>query len=219
MMTELTEMAIRAKEEPGILDNIVLKWQDKIRLEGWVRSKTLQMADAQDLKQEILINIVERFGEYNPELGAFETWAYNRARQIARSWIRVKATENKPVIKKGFHGESTRGQIGPIPEGGIENIEQSRYDEGFEEHIQFVDMAIASLDMQESNRDITRKTFEEMADICGRLGEKEEGRKVTRQKLIKEVSNKLGISKTKAESNIRRIQKAYRLLEDAMIHA
>ena len=54
--TELTEIAIRAKDNRGELDGLLIKWAGKVRLDSWVSRKTLCREDAQDLKQEILIN-------------------------------------------------------------------------------------------------------------------------------------------------------------------
>jgi len=201
MKTELTEMAIRAKEEPGVLDGILLKWQRKVKLEGWVRNKTLQDSDTNDLKQEVLMNIVERFGEYDEHRAAFETWAFNRARQVIRSWVRKRCLEKAPVLKKGFRGrESIRGKIGPIPEGDIITYPEGvGYVDEFEGHVQMIGTIISEMDMQERNRETTRKTFKMLAE----------------EQTKKEIAEELGITKGKVEANIKRIRKAYGILEEA----
>jgi len=114
--TELTEIAIKATESRGELDGLLLKWSGKVKLDSWVNRKTICREDAQDLKQEVLINIFERFGEFEPDKANFETWCFNRARQIIRSWIRKQIKERRPLLKKGYKGESKRIQIVQMPE-------------------------------------------------------------------------------------------------------
>jgi RNA polymerase sigma factor (sigma-70 family) len=115
--TELTEIAIKATESRGELDGLLLKWSGKVKLDSWVNRKTICREDAQDLKQEVLTNIFERFGEFEPDKANFETWAFNRARQIIRSWIRSRIKESRPIFMKGFKGrETVRGAVVEMPE-------------------------------------------------------------------------------------------------------
>ena len=88
MTTELTRMAHEIKNGKGDFDGLLLKWSHHVKLEGWTINKTKSYHDAQDLRQEVMMNVWERFKEFNEQVASFETWAFNRTRSVIRSWVR-----------------------------------------------------------------------------------------------------------------------------------
>jgi len=199
--TELTKMALEVQKGQGDFDGLILKWSNKIKLDGWVRNKTISSEDSKDLKQEVLINIFERITEFNSDLGNFETWAWNRCRQVVRSWIRKAIREKHPLVGK----RSKKKGITPSPATFISYEDWSTeadiicYDEFYEVTVDEIKMAINDLPMAVYNRQTTIETFKLLADNCPR----------------KEIMETLGISGTKLNCNIKRIKKAITLLEEA----
>jgi len=112
----IKEIEEKKRENLNEIQILIIKWSDKINLDYLTRRKAFSKEDALDLKQEVLINIFERIQEYEPGRANFETWAWNRARQIIRSYIRKRIKDSHPIVKKGFRGDSIRAQIVSIPE-------------------------------------------------------------------------------------------------------
>lgn len=190
--TELTEIAEKVKENPGEFDYLILKWSSKVNLKGWVTKKTFNHADADDLMQEVLINISTRFDEYDSARSNFETWAWNRCRQVIRSWIRSQIKEANPVLKKGYNGQSIRGKVFGMPEDfDVAAPDVDNY-EGFEMFVKSLNKNLERIQMMGSNVETTKRTLELLAE----------------DKPIKEIAKVQGISKSKVMANIKRIRKA-----------
>jgi len=204
-MTELTEMAIEVKQGKGDLDGLLLRWAEKIKLEGMVYNKTIRREDANDLKQEILLNIFERLQEYNPERAEFETWAFNRARQVTRSYIRKEIKNQSPVIRKGYKDRPTmRGVITGFPEGydAIEahnSIDAELMEREVDELMTDLETAIDFSNMREDNIIPTKTTLRLLNDELD----------------INEIAELTESKKSKIQCNIGRIRNAYNLLEEA----
>lgn len=198
--TRLTEMAETIRTNHGELDGLLLEWQRKVNLEGWVRYKTRNIEDAKDLKQEVLINIFERFGEFRPELSNFETWAFNRTRQVVRSWIRIRIRECNPICRKGYRGESRYYKIVPFPEGfDIESpnslISEIQPDSLL---VDALKIAIDNMTVQDSKREPTKQTLDLLY----------EGKKV------KEIAEIMNTSTSQIRAHLNRIKKAYQYTEE-----
>jgi len=206
MMTELTNRARKLKEGEGSFDGLIIDWARKARLEAWVRSQTLQEQDAKDLKQDILIDIFNRFEEFDDERGAFETWAFNRSRAITRSYRRSRTLEKIPVTKKGFKDRPT---VRGIVIGFQDLSEEIQMEEIEEDNTYLTDLAtvILQMDMNKKNRLTTFKTL--------RLLDEKSANKERRKMARKEIAEELNISKGKVNSNINRLRKAHELLEEA----
>lgn len=54
--------------------------------------------DAEDLAQDILLNVFQQFDNYRPELGALESWISGFARMSARAWRRQKMRQAKTEV-------------------------------------------------------------------------------------------------------------------------
>jgi len=196
--TELTEIAIRAKDNRGELDGLLLKWANKVRLDSWVSRKTLRREDAQDLKQEILINIFQRFTEFNPTRANFETWCFNRARQIIRSWIRIQIRKSHPILKKGFRGESIMGRVCEIPDGfEVMAPDEISYD-GVETMKAGIRDTLDLMKIQKGKLNPTKMTLEFL----------DEG------KSVKQISQELQTSKSQVRAHIRRLRKAVNIMAE-----
>ena len=220
VVTELTEMAIKATEGRGELDGLLLKWSGKVRLDSWINRKTLCREDAQDLKQEVLINIYKglmmdegkKYGRFDPEKSNFETWAFNRARQIIRSWIRTRIRESRPLAIKGYKGrESIRGQVIQMPEGydapvtkSYNNPVYSELNDSCDILVQGINDNLDVMKMQDRKREPTKNT----------LGFLKDG------KTIPEIAETLQTSRGQVRAHIGRIRKATLLaLEEDLVLA
>ena len=205
-MTEITELA-RKVEQVGsgkkqVLNDLFLAWSKKVKLDWWVRRKTLQVHDAEDLKQEILINIFERFQEYDSTRASFETWAFNRARQVTRSFIRTKIKSQTPVQATRKGKETLRVKLVSIPDEGIEDTEFSIDGElYYEELLENLKMAIDTIHMAGTNREHTKNTLDLLAEGKGR----------------QEMSKILRVTPAKIDGDIKRIRKAAEILSESMM--
>jgi len=199
MTTELTRMAIQIQEGHGDFDSLLLNWSTKVKLEGWMKSKTLQEHDAQDLRQEVMIDVWNRFGEYRSNIASFETWAGMRARQIIRSWLRKIILQSKPVLKSGHYKETQRAQFVPIDYVSDEELSIQPDYTFYEMYVSEVKLALKVLPMTTMNRRVTSRTFEYLTDGLD----------------SKEIQRKQKISQSKFQCNVRRIRKAINLMEEA----
>lgn len=200
--TELTRIAEKAKTNINEFDTLILKWERKINLKGWVAHKTLQPQDAQDLQQEVRLNIFERFGEFNPERSNFETWAFNRSRQVTRSWIRKRIRENNPIYKKGSRKKSKDSiylKVVPIPEDFEIPYLPDFTEDNADDYVKEISEVLDLINMNEANRDITKQTLYLLAE----------------NKAKDVIASHLQVTKSKVDANIRRIRKAINLLEEA----
>lgn len=58
----------------------------------------IPVQDAEDLAQDILVNVFQQIKNYNPELGALESWISGFARMSARAWRRQKLKQAKTEV-------------------------------------------------------------------------------------------------------------------------
>ena len=54
--------------------------------------------DAEDLAQDILVNVFQQIHNFNPELGAMESWISGFARMSARAWRRQKLKQSRVEV-------------------------------------------------------------------------------------------------------------------------
>jgi len=194
-MTELTGMVreIRGGSRDRI-NELLLSWSRKINLEGWTRANMLQKSDSEDLKQEILLNIFQRLDEYDDTRASFETWAFNRARQVTRSYKRSEIRKQNPVIMSGKGKETVRAKM-VTDEWDIED-KLTHDEEYFTELLEMLKMAIETLKMSEDNRKTTIETLELLAE----------------EKTRRQIAEMQNVSRTKVDCNVRRLRKAGELV-------
>jgi len=197
MTTELTRMAHEIKNGKGDFDGLLLKWSHHVKLDGWTKSKTISHEDAQDLKQEILINVWERFEEYDCQRASFETWAFNRSRSVTRSWIKKEIRRTHPIGKKGYRSESLEYTVVPFEEY-YDSPELIQWD--YEWYHQFAnglkDLYLNEISMKEKSRKSTEETYEMI--VTGMM---------SREDAMEELNK----SRSQIDCDIRRIRKALNL--------
>ena len=199
---EITDMVRQVREGNGELDHVLVQWASKIRLDGLVRRKTFHEHDAHDLKQEILLNISTRIDEFNPDIAQFETWAFNRTRQVIRSWIRKEISRNNPVIVKGYRERETiRGKLTTIEKVNEPILDITSDKEDFENFILDIKVAIDETPMAIDNVSGTKLTLDYLADGHTRS----------------EIARLMNTTENKVGSNIRRLRKSIKFLESAYI--
>jgi len=199
-MTELTKLAVKTKEDKRFFNELITEWEKKVRLEGHTRRKTLQEHDSKDLKQEILINIFEKFKEYNPERASFETWAFNRSKSVTRSWIRKEVRRRHPILRKGYRKTKTIEATIQFITNDFQ-IPEPRNPEVYEAGFLIEDLqsAINEMAIDKSNREPTLQTLDLLSE----------------EKTTKQIAKILRVSIPKAYGNIKRIRKAYGLIVEA----
>ena len=191
MTTELTRMAHEIKNGKGDFDGLLLRWSHHVKLEGWTVNKTRNFHDAQDLRQEVMMNVWERFKEFNEQVASFETWAFNRTRAVIRSWVRRE-------IKR-------TGMTIPLEIYHHDNQELIQYDYGvYEDYTreikQYIETKFVQTNrMQKNKLKTTLDTFEEILE---------------KFRTKDETMLNLEISRSQLNCNLRRIGKAILDLEE-----
>jgi RNA polymerase sigma factor (sigma-70 family) len=183
-------MVVGARRDGTPIDEILTTWADKVGLDTFCRRKTRFYGNAEDLKQEIFLSIFERLPEFNPEIAAFETWAFNIMRCKSRSWLRFRFNELHPVLKKTWNELTRRASVIPIPEDGVVN-DVSMVDD-VEGLMKGIEEAIDKCRMLETNRAPAKQILRMMSE----------------EKSKETMASELHISKSQLNAHIRRIRKA-----------
>ena len=94
--------ALTIVEESGAAQDTVSRSDEMTSLLELARVRLVQQGippqDAEDLAQDILVNVFQQMNNFKPELGAIESWIYGFARMSARAWRRQKMKQAKVEV-------------------------------------------------------------------------------------------------------------------------
>ena len=76
-------------------------------VERYMRSRVNNREDAAELAGDVIVRILERFGQFDPKRGPFAAWAYGIARNLLVDWYRRNAR-----LQIDAFGEAEVGQAG-----------------------------------------------------------------------------------------------------------
>jgi len=140
--TKLTKIAKEVKEGIGTFDFLILEWGNKVKLNRIVKEKTVSYEDAKDLRQEIYLNLFEKFNEFDCEKANFETWALWKMKETTTKFIRSEIKRHNPILaNKSKNREKQIGKIVSITSENLENLYEIKRD-NFENKIKDIEELI-----------------------------------------------------------------------------